>query len=116
MKNDLGQGFTHPFDLRSLQAGYHLRVTDDSQPTWLPHISRKDFIQNVPTAPGYSSFCTAFSQLPPGTEVVVLPYWVWLVLDREDAQAQTFTPRPEQIGHMVWPPVFFSKGLRFQDR
>ena len=116
MKNDLGKGFTHSFDLRSLQAGYHLRVTDDSQPTWLPHISRKDFIQNVPTGPGYSSVCTAFSQLPPGTEVVVLPYWVWLVLDREDAQAQTFTPRPEQIGHMVWPPVFFSKGLRFQDR
>jgi hypothetical protein len=39
-----------------------------------------------------------------------------LVLDREDAQAQTFTPRPEQMGHMVWPPVYFSKGLRFQDR
>ena len=73
MKNDLGKGFTHSFDLRSLQAGYHLRVTDDSQPTWLPHISRKDFIQNVPTGPGYSSVCTAFSQLPPGTEVVVCP-------------------------------------------
>jgi hypothetical protein len=115
MKQDLGVGKAS-FDLRSLRAGYHLRVTDDSQPTWLPHISRKDFIQNVPTGPGYSSLSTAFSQLPPGTEVVVLPYWVWLVLDREDAQAQTFTPRPEQIGHMVWPPVYFSKGLRFQDR
>ena len=109
MKQDLGVGKAS-IDLRSLRAGYHLRVTDDSQPTWLPHISRKDFIQNVPRGRVYSSFCTAFSQLPPGTEVVVLPYWVWLVLDREDAQAQTFTPRPKQMG-----PVFFSKGLRFQD-
>jgi hypothetical protein len=118
MKNDLGRGnaFTSSFDLRSLQAGYHLRVTDDAQPTWLPHISRKDFIQNVPSGPGYSTFSTAFSQLPPGTEVVVLPYWVWLVLDREDAQAQKFTPRPEQMGHIVWPPVYFSNGLPFHDR
>jgi hypothetical protein len=116
MKNDLGKVFTHSFDLRSLQAGYHLRVTDDTQPTWLPNISRKDFLQNVPGGPGYSSLSSAFSQLPPGTEVVVLPYWVFLVLDNEDAQAQTFTPRPEQMGHIVWPPVYFSKRLPFQDR
>jgi len=116
MKNDLGKVFTHSFDLRSLQAGYHLRVTDDTQPTWLPNISRKDFLQNVPGGPGYASLSTAFSQLPPGTEVVVLPYWVFLVLDSEDAQAQTFTPRPEQMGHIVWPPVYFSKRLPFQDR
>src|SRR5262249_54382052 len=25
-------------DLRSLRAGYHLRVADDTQPTWLPNI------------------------------------------------------------------------------
>lgn len=118
MKNDFGveKAFTRSFDLRSLNAGYRLRVTDDTQPTWLPRISRKDFIRNVPTVPGYSSLSTAFGQLPPGTEVVVLPYWLWLVLDSEDAQAQTFTPRPEQMGHLVWPPVYFSKGLRFQDR
>jgi hypothetical protein len=115
MKQDLGRGKAS-FDLRSLRAGYRLRVTDDRQPTWLPHISRKDFIQNVPTGPGYSSFSRAFSQLPPGTEVVVLPYWVWLVLDSDDAQAQTFTAQPEQLRHLVWPPVYFSKRLPVQDR
>jgi len=119
MKRDLvvRKAFTSSFDLRSLQAGYRLIVTDDSQPTWLPHISRKDFIQNVPSGPVYSSlFPTTFSQLPPGTEVVVLPYSLWLVLDSEDAQAQTFTPRSDQMGHPVWPPVYFSKGLNLQNR
>jgi hypothetical protein len=87
MKNDFGveKEVTRSFDLRSSNAGYRLRVTDDAQPTWLPHISRKDFIQNIPTWPGYSSFSTALSQLPPGTGLVLLPYWVWLVLDSEDA-------------------------------
>jgi hypothetical protein len=98
-----------------LKAGYHLHVIDDSQRTWLPDISRKDFIQNLPGG-AYNSLSPKFKQLPPGTELVVLPYWVLLVLDEEDARAQTFTPRPEQMGHMVWPPVYFSKGLRFQDR
>ena len=115
MKDDLERRSPRSFDLRSLRAGYRLRVTDDTEPTWLPHISRKDFIQNVPGGPGYSPLFTAFSQLPPGTEVVVLPYWVLLVLDSEDARAQTFTPRPEQIGHLVWPPVFFSKRLLLHD-
>ena len=115
MKNDLERPFWSSFDLRSLRSGYRLRVTDDTEPTWLPHISRKDFIQNVPRGPGYSPLFTAFSQLPPGTEVVVLPYWVLLVLDSEDARAQTFTPRPEQMGHLVWPPVFFSKRLLLHD-
>ena len=98
------------FDLRSLKAGYHLRITDDIRPTWLPNISRKDFIQNVPGG-RYLSLSPTFKQLPPGTEVVALPYWVLLVLDKEDACAERFTPQPEQIGHHVWPPVYFSKGL-----
>lgn len=103
-----------PFDLRSLQAGYHLRLTDDTQPTWLPKISRKDFIRSLPIGP-YSPLSPALNQLPPGSELVVLPYYVWLVLDKEDVQAQRFTPRPEQTGHRVWPPVYFSKGLNIQN-
>lgn len=91
------------FDLRSLKAGYHLRITDDTQPTWLPNISRKDFIQNVPG--GRNLFLSpTFKQLPAGTEVVALPYWVFLVLDKEDARAQKFTPLPEQTDHVVSPP------------
>lgn len=118
MKHDFGveRAFTNSFDLRSLRSGYRLLVTDDNQRTWLPHISRKDFIQNAPRWPPYSAISTALSQLPPGTEVIVLPYWVWLVLDSKDAQAQTFTPRPDQMGHIVWPPVYFSKGLPVRDR
>jgi hypothetical protein len=108
-------GSVRSFDLRSLQAGYHLRVTDDDKPTWLPNISRKDFIQNVPRG-GYLSLSPALNQLPPGTEVVVLPYWILLVLDREDSQAQRFTPRPDQTGHVVWPPVYFSKPLHVDGR
>jgi hypothetical protein len=103
------------FDLRSLKAGYHLRVTDDTHPSWLPNISRKDFIQNVPRG-GYLSLSTAFNQLPPGAEVVVLPYWVLLVLDEDDARTQRFTPQPDQTGHYVWPPVYFSKGLHVETR
>jgi hypothetical protein len=103
------------FDLRSLQAGYHLRVTDDDKPTWLPNISRKDFIQNVPRG-SYLFLSPAFKQVPQGTEVVVLPYWILLVLDREDSQAQRFTPQPDQTGHYVWPPVYFSKGLHVETR
>jgi hypothetical protein len=91
------------FDLRSLKAGYHLRITDDTQPTWLPNISRKDFIQNVPG--GRNLFLSpTFKQLPPGTEVVALPHWVFLVLDKEDARAQKFTPLPEQTDHVISPP------------
>jgi hypothetical protein len=101
------------FDLRSLKGGYHLRVTDDAHPTWLPNISRKDFIRNVPGGI-YLSLSPRFKQLPPGTEVVALPYWVWLVLDKEDARAQRFTPLPEQTGHAVSPPVYFSKGLHIE--
>jgi hypothetical protein len=104
-----------PFDLRSLKAGYHLRVTDDTHPTWLPNISRKDFIRNVPGG-RYLSLSSTFKQLPPGTEVVALPYWVWLVLDKEDARVQRFTPLPEQTGHVVSPPVYFSKLLHIEDR
>jgi hypothetical protein len=98
-----------------LKAGYHLRVTDDTHPSWLPNISRKDFIQNVPRG-GYLSLSTAFNQLPPGAEVVVLPYWVLLVLDEDDARTQRFTPQPDQTGHYVWPPVYFSKGLHVETR
>ena len=100
-------------DLRSLKAGYHLRVTDDTQPTWLPNISRKDFIRNVPRG-RYLSLSPTFKQLPPGTEVVALPYWVLLVLDKEDARAQRFTPLPEQTGHVISPAVYFSKGLHIE--
>jgi hypothetical protein len=102
-------------DLHSLRAGYHLRLTDDTKPTWLPNISRKDFVQNVPRAGGYLTFAQAFNQLPAGSEVVVLPYFTLLVLDKEDAQEHRFTPRLEQMNHVVWPPVYFSKGLRFQN-
>jgi len=103
------------FDLRSLQAGYHLRVVDDAQPTWLPNISRKDFIQNIPRG-RYLPFAGRFKQVPPGTEVVALPYWIWLVLDEADAHAGRFTPMPEQTGHFVSPRVYFSKGLHIEDR
>ena len=98
------------FDLRALQAGYRLRVTNDSEPTWLPVIARKDFIQNVPGG-RYVFFLPEFKQVPPDSEVVALPYFVLLVLDHEDAQAQRLTVWPEQTGHSVEPPVYFSKGL-----
>lgn len=103
-----------PFDLRALQAGYHLRLTDDNEPTWLPNISRKDLIQTLPQGP-YVPLASTFKRLPPGSELVVLPYYVWLVLDEEDAQAQRLTPRPEQTGHIVLPAVYFSKGLNIQN-
>jgi hypothetical protein len=117
MMHDLitGRASARSFDLRSLQAGYHLHMTDDTQPTWLPDISRKDFTQNVPRG-GYLPLSPAFNQLPPGTDVVVLPYWVLLVLDNEDVRAQRFTPLPEQTGHVVWPPVYFSKLLHVETR
>jgi hypothetical protein len=102
-------------DLRSLRAGYHLRLTDDTRPTWLPNISRKDFVQNIPRAGEYLTFSQAFNQLPAGSEVVVLPYWTLLVLDKEDAQEHRFTPQPEQMGHVAWPPVYFSKRLSVQN-
>ncbi len=101
------------FDLRSLQAGYRLRVTADTQATWLPDISKKDFIRSLPRG-AYTQLAPSFNHLPPDTEIVVLPYWVLLVLDREDARTQTFTPLPEQTAHVVWPPVYFSKGLHIQ--
>jgi hypothetical protein len=101
------------FDLRSLKAGYHLRVVDDTQSTWLPNISRKDFIRNTPRG-AYLSLSPTFKRLPPQTEVVALPYWVLLVLDKEDARAQRFTPLPEQTGHVVWPPVYFSRLLQVE--
>jgi hypothetical protein len=101
------------FDLRSLQAGYRLRVTDDTQATWLPSISRKDFIRSAPRG-AYTPLSATFKQLPPDAEIVVLPYWVLLVLDKEDARTKTFTPLPEQTGHLVWPPVYFSKSLHVE--
>ena len=66
----MGTGAASSFDLRSLQAGYRLRVTDDTQLTWLPNICRRDFIQNVPRGV-YSSLSSRFKQLPPGTAVIV---------------------------------------------
>jgi hypothetical protein len=98
------------FDLRSLQAGYRLRVTDDTQATWLPDISKKDFIRSAPRG-AYTRLSPTFKQLPLDAEIVVLPYWVLLVLDNEGARTQTFRPLPEQTGHVVWPPVYFGKGL-----
>jgi hypothetical protein len=109
----VGRPSVSSFDLRSLKAGYHLHVTDDTQSTWLPNISRKDFIRNVPGGT-YWSLSPTFKQLPAGTEVVALPHWVWLVLDKEDARVQRFTPMPEQTGHVVLPAVYFSKGLNVQ--
>ena len=41
---------------------------------------------------GYLTFSQAFNQLPAGSEVVVLPYWTLLVLDKEDAQAAHIHP------------------------
>jgi hypothetical protein len=81
----------------------------------LPNISRKDFVQNIPRAGEYLTFSQAFNQLPAGSEVVVLPYWTLLVLDKEDAQEHRFTPQPEQMGHVAWPPVYFSKRLSVQN-
>jgi hypothetical protein len=101
------------YDLRSLQAGYHLRVTDDSQATWLPNVSKKDFIRSLPRG-AYAPLSPTFKQLPSDAEIVVLPYWVLLILDKEDARAQTFTPQPEQTGHVVWPPVYFSERLHVE--
>jgi hypothetical protein len=101
------------FDLRSLQAGYRLRVTDDTQATWLPNISKQDFVRSLPRG-AYASLSPRFKQLPSDTEIVVLPYWVLLVLNKEDARTQTFTPLPDQMGHGVWPPVYFSKGLHIE--
>jgi hypothetical protein len=109
------RSFVSSFDLRLLQAGYHLRLTDDTQPTWLPNISRKDFTHILPGGP-YLPLSSTFSHLPPGTSLVVLPYYVWLVLDEEDTEAQRFTPRSEQTGHVLSPPVYFSKGLNIQNR
>jgi hypothetical protein len=85
-------------------------VTDDTQATWLPNISKKDFIRSLPRG-AYIPLSPMFKQLPPDTEIIVLPYWVLLVLDKEDARTHTFTPLPQQTGHVVWPPVYFSKGL-----
>lgn len=106
-----GPALVSSVNLRSLRAGYHLHLADDTHPTWLPNISRKDFVQNVPRVGGYLTFAQAFNQLPVGSEVVVLPYWTLLVLDKEDAQEHRFTPQPEQMGRVIWPPVYFSKGL-----
>ena len=110
-----GQPSVSSFDLRSLKAGYHLHVIDDAQRTWLPNISRKDFIGNLPGGV-YSPLSPELKQLPPGTELVVLPYWILLVLDKEDARAQRFTPQPEQTGHIVWPPVYFSRSIPLEGR
>jgi hypothetical protein len=110
-----GQPSVSYFGLRSLKAGYHLHVIDDAQRTWLPNISRNDFIRNLPGG-AYNSLSPTLKRLPPGTELVVLPYWVLLVLDKEDARAQRFTPQPEQTGHVVWPPVYFSKPLHVEGR
>jgi hypothetical protein len=112
---NVGGSSVSSFDLRSLEAGYHLHVIDDTQRTWLPNMSRRDFIRNLPGG-AYSSLSPTLKQLPPGTELVVLPYWVLLVLDKEDARAQRFTPQPEQTGHVVWPPVYFSEPLHVQGR
>jgi hypothetical protein len=123
MKYDLdaGKAFTSPFHLRSLQVGYRLLVTDDTEATWLPHISRKDFIQDVArirwvvAGRTYSPLSKAFTQLPPGTEVVVLPFRIWLVLDSEDAQTQTFTPAARPDDPSAPDAVYFSKRLTFQN-
>lgn len=102
------------FDLRSLKAGYHLRVVDDTQPTWLPNIGRKDFVHNLPRGQ-YSYLSPTFERLPPGTELVALPYFLLLVLDKEDAREQRFTPLPEQTGQVVRsPPVYFSRSIRIE--
>ena len=110
-----GESSLSSFDLRSLKAGYHLHLLDDTQRTWLPNISRRDFIRNLPGG-AYSSLSLTLRQLPPGTELVVLPYWVLLVLDKEDARAQRFTPLPEQTGHVVSPTVYFSRSIPLKGR
>jgi hypothetical protein len=78
-------------------------------------ISRKDFIRNLPHG-SYMPLAAQFKQLPAGTEVVTLPYWVLLVLDKTDAHAGRFTLTPEQTGRSIWPPVYFSKGLQLSNR
>jgi hypothetical protein len=101
------------FDLGSLKAGYHLHVTDDTQATRLPNISKRDFIRSAPRG-AYTLLSPTFKQLPPDAEIVVLPYWVLLVIDKEDARTRTFTPLLEQTGHVVWPPVYFSERLHVE--
>jgi hypothetical protein len=108
-----GNASKAPFDLRSLHLGYRLRVTDDTEATWLPNISKADFIRGAPRGT-YAPLSPTFKQLPPNAEIVALPYLVLLLLDEEDVRTQTFTPRPEQMGHVVWPPVYISKHLHVQ--
>ena len=102
-------------DLSALRSGYKLHLCDDSSPTWLPRISRNDFIGNLPHG-SYLPLAAQFKQLPSGTEIMTLPYWVLLVIDKEDARAARFTLRPDQAGRSVWPPVYFSKGLQLSNR
>jgi hypothetical protein len=100
-------------DLRSLRAGYHLRVTDDTQPTWPPNISKEDFIRNLPVG-RYLYLSPTFKRLPTGTELVALPYSTLLVLDKEDAREQRLTP-PEQSDHVARvPPVFLSRSIHLE--
>ena len=100
-------------DLRSLRAGYHLRVTENTQPTWLPNISKEDFIRNLPGG-RYRYLSPTFKRLPAGTELVALPYSTLLVLDKEDAREQRLTP-PEQSHHVAGePPVFLSRSIQLE--
>jgi hypothetical protein len=104
------------FDLRSLRAGYDLQVTDDTHPTWLPNLSRKDFVSNLPTGK-YLYLSKTFNRLPAETELVALPYSTLLVLDKEDALGQRFTPPLAQTGHPVPPlPVYFSRSIHLADQ
>lgn len=97
------------FKLASLHSGYRIHLSDDSLPTRLPRISATDFIRGLPQG-SYRPVSEQLRTLPAGTEIMTLPYFMLLVLDETDARTGKFTPKPEQIGHHVWPPVYFSKG------
>jgi len=106
----IGQGSIGPFDLRRFRAGYRLNVQPKDTPTWLPNISQRDFASGLPKG-SYAKFREKLTRVPAGSTVVALPSWVLLILDSEDARRHQFTPRPDDVGTMVWPPVYFSKGL-----
>lgn len=97
------------FDLASLRCGYSIHLSDHRQ-TWLPEISKKDFLQNLPRG-SYLPLASRFKKLPFGSEVMTLPYWVLLVLPAEEAAKDRFTPSPDQVGKRIWPAVYFDRDL-----
>jgi len=102
-----------PIDLRSLPDGYRLRLVANSQTTALPSVSRGDFIRSLPRG-SYLALSDRLKRLPERSEILAYPYWTLFVATESDARANTFTPEAEQVGHIVWPPVYFSDQLKVE--